>query len=321
MKWGILGAAKIAREHLAPAIHLAAGHEFAALATGSADKVAPFRALNPGLRVHDSYEALLADPDIDAIYIPLPNHLHVEWSLKALAAGKHVLCEKPLALRAAEIDALIAARDASGLLCAEGFMVCHHPQWLRVRQLLRDGAIGTLKHVEAGFAFNNPDLGDIRNRPETGGGAILDIGVYPCVTTRFATGAEPGAIRADLVLENGVDTFARVWADFPGFTLGFYVSTRMAAHQHIAFHGSDGRIELRTPFNGGVSGAAQVVVTRGYDETRIERFEPVNQYQRMIEAFGQSVETGASFACPLEFSRGNAVMTDAILAAAGQNAG
>ncbi len=313
MRWGILGAAKIARTALAPAIHLANGAELVALATGSADKAAPFRALVPGLRVHDSYEALLADPDIDAVYIPLPNHLHIDWSLRALAAGKQVLCEKPLALRADQIDPLIAARDASGLLCVEGFMVCHHPQWLRVRQLLADGAIGRLVHVAAAFSFNNPDPANIRNRAETGGGAVYDIGVYPCVTTRFATGAEPLRIRSELRRENGVDVFARVWADFADFTLDFHVGTRMAPRQQIVFHGTEGVIELPVPFNAGLAGAAQVILRRGYDETRIERFEPVDQYRLMIEAFGLSAAEGAPFACPLEFSRGNAVMIDAIL--------
>lgn len=315
MRWGILGAAKIARDHVAPAIHRAPGHELAALATGSADKAAPFLALAPGLRVHDSYAGLLADPDIDAVYVPLPNHLHIDWSLKALAAGKPVLCEKPLALQASEIDALIAARDASGLLCAEAFMVCHHPQWRRARQLIQDGAIGALRQVEAAFSFNNPDLSNIRNRPETGGGALYDIGVYPAVTTRFVTGAEPLAVRAAITRENGVDVLARVQADFPGFGLDFHVSTRMAPFQRIAFHGTEAVLTLTTPFNAGVSGAAQLVLTRGYDDTRIERFEPVDQYRLMIEAFGASVESGAPFACPLEFSKGNAVMIDAILAA------
>lgn len=315
MKWGILGAAKIAREHVAPAIHRAFGHELAALATGTAEKAAPFLGLAPGLAIHNSYDALLADPEVEAVYIPLPNHLHIDWSLKALAAGKHVLCEKPIALAAPEIDALIAARDASGLVCAEAFMVCHHPQWQRARQLLQDGAIGELAHVEADFSFNNPDLSNIRNRPETGGGALYDIGVYPCITTRFATGAEPERIEARLRLENGVDTHARVWAEFPGFTLAFHVSTRMAPHQRIAFHGTEGVMTLTAPFNAGVAGAAQLVVTRGYDETRIERFEPVDQYRLMIEAFGRSAQEGAAFACPLEFSQGNARMIDAILAA------
>ncbi|WP_068305082.1 Gfo/Idh/MocA family protein [Pararhodobacter sp. CCB-MM2] len=317
MRWGILGAAKIAREHLAPAIQLAQGAELAALATSSAEKAAPFLSRQPSLLVHDNYEALLADPGIDAVYIPLPNHLHVDWSLKALAAGKHVLCEKPLALKAAQIDPLIAARDASGLLCAEGFMVCHHPQWHRVRQLLADEAIGTLRHVDAAFAFNNPDPGNIRNRPETGGGAVYDIGVYPSVTTRFATGLEPRNITAKLDLENGVDVFAQVEADFGDFGLSFYCSTRMAGYQRITFHGSTGVIELRAPWNAGVAGPAQLVITRGYDDTRIERYEPVNQYALMIEAFERSAREGVAFDCPLEFSRGNAVMIDAILAAGG----
>ncbi|MFN4101572.1 MAG: Gfo/Idh/MocA family protein [Pararhodobacter sp.] len=315
MRWGILGAAKIARQYVAPAILTARGAELAALATATPVKAAPFLAIAPGLQIHESYEALLADPEIDAVYIPLPNHLHVDWSLRALAAGKHVLCEKPLALDASGVDQLIAARDASGMLCAEAFMVCHHPQWHRVRQMLQDGAIGTLVSVDAAFTFNNPDPANIRNRVETGGGALYDIGVYPCLTTRFATGTEPGEIRARILRENGVDVTTQVQADFPGFTLNFQCSTRMAPYQRITFHGTEGVIELRAPFNAGVAGAAQIVLTRGYDDTRIERFEPVNQYTLMIEAFEASVAEGVPFACPLEFSRGNAVMVDRILAA------
>ncbi|PWE29066.1 oxidoreductase [Pararhodobacter marinus] len=317
MRWGILGAAKIARTALMPALNAARGAEFAALATSTPRKAQAFTGVTPHLRVHDSYETLLADPDIDAVYIPLPNHLHVDWSLRALAAGKHVLCEKPVALEAPEIDRLIAARDASGLLCAETFMVCHHPQWHRVRQLLADGAIGVLRQVEAAFSFHNDDPANIRNRPETGGGALYDIGVYPCIATRFATGREPGEIRAALEVENGVDTTARVWADFGDFSLSFYCSTRMAPHQRIAFHGTEGVIELRAPFNAGVAAAAEVVVRRGYDETRIERFEPVDQYRLMVEAFERSALDGVPFDCPLEVSRGNAAMIDAIRAAGG----
>lgn len=315
LRWGILGAAKIARTDLMPAIHLAQGAELAALATRDPARAAPFRAVVPGLRVHDSYQALLDDPAIDAVHIPLPNDLHVEWSLKALAAGKHVLCEKPMALRAEDFDALIAARDASGLVCAEGFMVCHHPQWHRARTLLAEGAIGDLVHVDAAFTFYNADPTNIRNRPETGGGAMYDIGVYPCVTTRFATGAEPRRLRADLRREGGVDVFGRVWAEFDSFTMGFYVGMRAAPRQGIAFHGTEGVMELPFPFNAGKAGAAQVIVKRGNDHTLIKRFEPVDQYRLMIEAFGRSVRDGAPFACPLEFSRGNQAMIDAILAA------
>lgn len=315
LRWGILGAAKIAREHVGPAIVLARGAKLVGLATRDTDRAAPFQVFAPELRVHDSYEALLADPQVDAIYIPLPNSMHVEWTKRAVAAGKHVLCEKPLALKAEEIDDLIAVRDASGLMVAEGFMVCHHPQWHRVRALLADGAIGTLKHVEAAFSFCNSDLSDIRNRAEMGGGALLDIGVYPSIVTRFVTSAEPQSFKAHIEMQHGVDTFARVWAQFRSFTLSFYCGIRHAPRQNIVFHGSEGLIELTAPFNPGVVGPAQVSVRKGYNNATIEVFEPVNQYRKMIEAFSRSVFDGAPFACPLELSRGNQAMIDAIFAA------
>ena len=318
LNWGIMGAAKIAREHLAPAIALAEGARLTALATQTPGRDAPYHRFAPDLTVHDSYDALLADPNVDAVYIPLPNSMHVDWTRRALEAGKHVLCEKPLAMSTAEIDPLIALRDRTGLLAAEGFMVVHHPQWQRVRSLLAEGAIGTLRHVDAAFSFNNTDLTNIRNRPEMGGGALPDIGVYPSVTTRFATGQEPHRLRADIQWENGVDTFARVWADFDSFTMAFYVGIRHAARQSILFHGSEGTIELLTPFNARVSGEARLRLRRGYNHEVVERFEPVDQYQLMIEAFNRSVLSGEPFACPLEFSRGNQQMIDAIFTAGGR---
>jgi len=314
LRWGILGAAKIARTDLMPAMQLARGAELVALATRDAAKAAPFQAVVPGLRLHASYDALLADPQVDAVYIPLPNDLHVEWSLKALAAGKHVLCEKPMALAAGDFDRLIAARAASGLVCAEAFMVCHHPQWQRVRDLIAGGAIGWLQHVEAVFTYNNPDPANIRNNPAHGGGGVLDVGVYPSITARLVTGEEPVAIRSDLRREGGVDVFARVWADFPGFTMSFYCGMRQHRHQFMQFHGTEGIIDLPFPYNAGVAGEALVRVMSGAGNWSVERFEPINQYVLMIEAFGRSVREGAPFACPLEFSRGNQVMVDAILA-------
>lgn len=196
-------------------------------------------------------------------------------------------------------------------------MVCHHPQWHRARALLAEGAIGELVHVDSAFTFFNADPVNIRNRPETGGGAMYDIGVYPCVTTRFATGAEPLRLRADLRREAGVDVFGRVWAEFAGFTMAFYVGMRAAPRQGIVFHGTEGVMELPFPYNAGKAGAAQLIVRRGFDHTVIERFEPVNQYRLMIEAFQRSALTGEAFACPLEFSRGNQAMIDGILAAPG----
>jgi predicted dehydrogenase len=317
LRWGILGAALIARTDLAPAIHLAKGGVLAALATRDPARAAPFLARYPGLRIHDSYDALLADPDIDAVYIPLPNDMHVDWSIRAAEAGKHVLCEKPIALAASEIDRLIAAREATGRLIAEAFMVVHHPQWARVRDLLDGGAIGRLAHVAGVFTYFNDDAGDIRNQSAHGGGGLRDIGVYPCVTTRFATRAEPDRIAADLRWENGVDTAARVWAEFPGFTLSFYCGMRMIRRQEMLFHGSDGWLKLTAPFNARVYGEAVLEWRRADGTESIERFPTEDQYERQIAAFNRAVRRGTDFPCPLEFSRGNQAMIDAIFAAAG----
>ncbi len=315
MRWGILGAAKIARTDLVPAMQLARGAELVALATRDPARAAPFQDLVAGLRVHASYEALLDDPEIDAVYIPLPNHLHVDWSIKAAEAGKHVLCEKPIALEAAEIDKLIAARAATGKLIAEAFMVAHHPQWARVRALLQEGAIGRLEHVEGCFTYTNRDLGNIRHDPAMGGGGLRDVGVYPCITTRLATRAEPERLRADIRWSHGVDIFARVWADFPDFTMSFYCGMMQTRRQQMVFHGQDGWIELSAPFNGVVYGDCRVEL-HAEGRAVVERYNNVNQYALMVEAFAASAAGGVPFACPLEVSRGNQAMIDAIFAAA-----
>ena len=166
LRWGILGAVQFAQEQMAPAIHAAKGAELVALATSHPDKAAHFQAFAPQLATHSSYETLLADPDIDAVYIPLPNHLHVEWTLKALKAGKHVLCEKPMAMQAQDYEQLISARDSTGLLAAEAFMIVHHPQWIRAREIVQSGSLGRLRHVAVNFSFFNGDTGNIRNDPK-----------------------------------------------------------------------------------------------------------------------------------------------------------
>jgi predicted dehydrogenase len=318
VRWGILGGAKIARDYVAPAIHQAEGATLAALATTSPEKAEPFEARYPDLRIVPSYEALLDDPDIDALYIPLPNHLHVEWTERALKAGKPVLCEKPIALAASEIDRLIALRDETGLLAAEAFMIVHHPQWQRARSLVAEGALGRLVHVDAAFTYRNTDSGNIRNQAALGGGGVYDIGVYPCLATRYVTAREPERVRADLRIEAGVDTFARVWADFADFTLSFYCGMRQAPRQEMVFHGEEGWLRLTAPFNARSYGDCRLDL-RGADGTiRSERYNGRDQYQLMIEAFGRSLREGEAFACPLEFSRGNQVMIDAILAAGGR---
>ncbi len=316
IKWGILGAAKFAREHMAPAIHAAQGAELAGLATSDPAKAAPFQAFCPGLTVHDSYEALLADDSIDVVYIPLPNHLHVEWTLKALAAGKNVLCEKPITLRAAEFDQLIAAREASGKLAAEAYMIVHHPQWQRARDMVEAGAIGEVRHVTGAFAFDNrTDVTNIRNKPETGGGALRDIGVYIFGAARYVLGEEARDIAARVDWDNGVDSFADVQARLGEATYSAYVSIRMHPYQEMCFHGEKGVLRLTAPFNARVFGEARIEWHKPGLIVETIRFPSANHYQLQVEAFCASVRDGTYFPGPLEFSRGTQEMMDAVFAA------
>ncbi|MFL4470648.1 Gfo/Idh/MocA family protein [Tateyamaria armeniaca] len=321
LRWGILGAANFARNHMAPAIHAAKGAKLAALATSDPAKADDFMAFCPDLKVHDSYEALLADADIDAIYIPLPNHLHVEWSLKALEAGKHVLCEKPMAMAAGEYEALIAARDASGCFATEAYMIVHHPQWQRARALYREGAIGQLIHVEGLFCYDNSaDPANVRNKPETGGGGIPDIGVYTYGATRWLSGEEHVEItHADVDFENGVDVLARVSARFPSFSAHWVNSMRLHPFQQMTFVGSAGVIKMTAPFNAGVFGTARVELQRNDASPPViteERFPGVNQYTLQVEAFCAHVRDGAEYPWQLEDARGTQALIDAVFARA-----
>lgn len=322
IRWGVLGAAKFAREFMARAIHAAEGAEFAALATSSEDKAAPFRAFQPRLRVHSDYQSLLDDPEIDAVYIPLPNAMHVEWTLKALDAGKHVLCEKPLAMSAEEFDAVIAKRDATGLMAAEAYMIVHHPQWRRARDLVQGGAIGALRHVEAAFSFNNAaDAANIRNKPETGGGGLPDIGVYAFGSVRFVTGQEPVAIpHANIRYENGVDVYAHVAAAFEGFDYSGMVSMRLFPRQEVTFHGEEGVLKMLCPFNANSFGQAEMTLETEGKRVMHERWPGVDHYKLQVEAFTAAIG-GAEYACPLEFSRGTQAMIDMVYAAGARGNG
>jgi predicted dehydrogenase len=316
LRWGVLGAANFALNHMAPAIHAARGAEFKALATSNPAKAVPFQEFAPGLQVHESYDALLADPTIDAVYVPLPNHLHVEWAIKALEAGKHVLCEKPIALADADFDALIAARDKAGKLAAEAFMIVHHPQFQRAQELVQGGAIGVLKHVDATFSYYNDDTGNIRNQAKSGGGGLRDIGVYTFGAARFVSGVEPVAVPyANLTLENDVDVFAQVAADFPEFTYSAIVSMRMHNRQQITFHGEKGVLQLTCPFNANVLDQATLRLETEANTVTTERWPGVNHYVLQVENFCESVKTGANYPCPLEFSRGTQKMMDMVFAA------
>lgn len=314
LNWGVIGASKFAREQMGPAIHMAAGNRLAALATPTAAKADPFRQFAPDVRVCDSYEALLRDPQIDAVYVPLPNHLHREWALKALAAGKHVLVEKPAGMSVGDVDLLIAERDRTGLLVAEAFMIVHHPQWQEIRDRVTGGEFGALRHVSATFTYDNrADVQNIRNRPETGGGGLRDIGVYIIGGTRFVTGREPVAVSAKLEFEGGVDTRAVVTAEFPGFTFEGLVSTRMAKRQEMIFHMDGGVLRLTAPFNPLVFGQAELHIEGTEPVAETVRFPGVNHYVLQVEAFSNAVQTGAAYPCPLEFSRGTQAVLDEIL--------
>ncbi len=322
VKWGVLGAANFALQHMAPAIHAAKGAELYALATSSPDKAAGFIDFCPGLKVHSSYEALLADPEVEAVYIPLPNHLHVLWTLKTLAAGKHVLTEKPIAMQAREIDQIIQARDAAKKLAAEAYMIVFHPQWRRAKELVEQGAIGRVAHVDAAFSYDNrADTDNIRNRPETGGGGVRDIGVYTYGSVRFVTGAEPVELQAKLKRENGVDTWAHVTGEMAGpggrFTYSAMTSMRLFPRQEVVFQGDKGMIRVaNAPFNAGLHDQAQLELHQPGQKVTIERFPAVNQYKLQVEAFSRSVRTGEPYHCPLEFVRGTQAMIDMVFAAA-----
>lgn len=313
VRWGVLGAARFAREQMAPAIHLAEDAKLAALATTNPEKAEGFQAFQPDLRIHSSYQALLDDPEIDAVYVPLPNHLHVEWTLKALDAGKHVLCEKPLGLHADDFDAVIAKRDATGLLAAEAFMIVHHPQWQKAKALYEQGAIGELELVDGVFSYDNSsDPGNIRNRPDTGGGSLPDIGVYTLGSARFVSGEEPVSVQPHIRRQNGVDVFAHVSADFPSFRFSSVTSMRMFSRQYMTFHGREGVIRLTCPFNANVYSQAEVSLETKGNVMETHRWPGLNQYVLQVYNFGQCLRHGVKYPCPLEFSRGTQAMIDLV---------
>jgi predicted dehydrogenase len=317
IRWGILSGSNFAATQMGPAIHAAHGAELVALATADDAKADRFRAFAPRIRVHRDYAALLDDPEIDAVYVPLPNALHVEWSARALAAGKAVLTEKPLAMRADEIDELIALRDRTGLLAAEAFMIVHHPQWIKARELLAAGAVGRLRHVDVAFSYNNRDPANIRNRAEVGGGGMRDIGVYALGSVRFATGEEPRQVAARIEWENGVDATAHVSAEFASFTFQAMVSMRMAPRQEVVFHGETAVLRVTAPFNAGLFGEEKLVLER--DDRSIEhfRYPGTRQYRLQVEAFGRSLRDGSRYPWTLEDARGTQAMMDRVFAAAG----
>jgi predicted dehydrogenase len=321
-RWGILSTAKIGRDHVIPALQDAENGVVTAVASRDRKKA---RALADRFGVphaFGSYEEMLASDVVDGVYIPLPTSQHVEWAVKAADAGKHVLVEKPLALKAEDIATVIAARDRNHVLVSEAFMVTYHPQWLKVRDLITEGAIGRLRHVQGAFSYYNVDAGNMRNKPELGGGGLPDIGVYPTVATRFSTGREPLRLQATVERDPkfGTDIYASIRAQFDGFDLTFYCATQMAARQVMIFHGDKGFIEVHAPFNAGLYDHHRIELhNQNHTEARVFRFPDTRQYRLEAETFGRAAQGEKVAVFTLEDSVRNQKMIDAIYRAAGHD--
>ncbi len=300
VRWGILSTANIGMQKVTPAIQQSAHSEVVAIASrdlASARKAADKLGI---ARAYGSYEELLADPEIDAIYNPLPNHLHVEMTMAANAAGKHVLCEKPIAIEAATAKRLRTARTDK--LIMEAFMVRFHPQWLRAREIANSGELGEIRAVRAVFSYHNVDPNNVRNKADIGGGGLLDIGCYPVTAGRFFFGTEPQRVVSLVERDPNfrTDRQASVIADFGGGRhLTFMVSTQMVPNQSVEILGTKGRVELVIPFNAPQGLASAILVDSGHaldgSLARREIFPPCDQYTEMAEAFALAILGQGSF--------------------------
>jgi len=322
VKWGVIGVAKIATEKVIPAMQRGEVSEIMGIASRDPAK-ARTAAGNLGIpRAYGSYEELLADPEIEAIYNPLPNEEHVPWTLRALAAGKHVLCEKPIALDAAEARPLIEARNRSGKLVAEAFMVRFHPQWRRARELARDGTIGEAQAIQTFFTYRLLDPDNVRNRPP-GGGGLYDIGCYAILTARFIFGAEPTRVVAtvDWDPKFKTDRLASALLEFPGGRqLAFTIGTQSSAHQCVTIMGDKGRIEVMIPFNAPPERPAEIVIDTGADliggGRPVEQFPVCDQYTLQGDAFSRAIVDGSPLEFPIEDAIANMAVIDALFRSA-----
>ncbi|OBQ77483.1 Gfo/Idh/MocA family oxidoreductase [Mesorhizobium sp. WSM3873] len=317
-RWGVLSTAKIGREQLLPAIVDSENGLLSAIASRDLAKARALGERFGARHAFGSYEELLASKEVDGVYIPLPTSQHVEWTAKAIEAGKHVLVEKPLALDAKDIPPLIKLRDEKNVLVCEAFMVVYHPQWIKVRDLIASGAIGRLRHVQGAFSYYNVDPTNMRNQLDLGGGALPDIGVYPTVSTRFSTGKEPVRVQATIERDKtfGTDIYSSIRADFGDFELSFYLSTQMAARQVMVFHGEKGFIEVFGPFNAGLYDHHRIELhNQNHTEAQVFRFPGTQQYRLECEAFVRAAQGGKDRVFTLEESVLNQKVIDAIFRA------
>ncbi|MFC5532612.1 Gfo/Idh/MocA family protein [Cohnella yongneupensis] len=319
LRWGIIGAAGIAVRAVMPAIQASETGMLQAVASRGIDKARAVADKFGIEQAYGSYEELLADPNIDAVYIPLPNHLHREWTIRAAEAGKHVLCEKPLALTAAEAEEMIDACDKAGVVLAEAFMYRYHPRMEQIRSLIESGEIGELRAFRGAFTFNNAgDKGNIRYREEWGGGGIYDVGCYPLSAARYFMGKEPEAVTVHALFspEHGnVDMMASGLAEFPGgvsltFDCGMWADFR----QNFEIVGTDGRIEIPHAFIANGDDAAFDVITR--DGRRTERPASVNTYTLQVNEFARTVWGEQSPSFPADDAARNMKILEACLESA-----
>ena len=318
INWGVLGVAKIAVNKVIPGLQRSELGRVVAIASRDLGK-AQAAAASLGLpRAHGSYEALLADPGVDAVYIPLPNHLHVPWSRHALAAGKHVLCEKPLGLGAAEVRELMAAAAVHPRLkVMEAFMYRFHPQWEAARRIVTEGGIGRLRTIQSFFSYSNPDPANIRNQPGMGGGGLMDIGCYCISLARFLHGAEPtrvlGLVEADPAF--GVDRLASALLEFPAGTATFTCATQLSAYQRVNVFGTEGRLELEIPFNAPIDRSTRLWQQRGSEVTEI--ILPVcDQYALQGDRFARAILEDTPVPTSLTDALRNLEAIEAVLASA-----
>ena len=324
IRWGVLSTASIGTEQVIPAIQAADRCEVAAIASRNV-ATAQETARRLGIKgAYGSYRQLLNDPEIEAVYIPLPNHMHAEWTIAAVRAGEHVLCEKPIALSALEAETMISAAAESDVILREAFMYRFHPSWQMAQRLLNEGRIGDLVAIDSWFSYYNDDPTNIRNILEYGGGALLDIGCYSIHLSRMLMGSEPTGIKASVQRdpESGVDVYTAGILEFGDRVATFGCSTRMEADQRVHIYGSTGRISIEIPFNSPVDRATCLSVIAGGNPptdpaTETIEFDPVNQYTLQAEAFAAAILDGEAVPDSGMDTADNIRVIDRVFAAAG----
>lgn len=329
VRWGVVGNAAIARSKVIPAMQRAVNCEVLAIASRDADRAAEAAGSLGIARPYGSYDALIDDDDVDAVYIPLPNSMHAEWTLKAAAAGKHVLCEKPLGMNEAEAIGMVEGCRRAGVLLMEAFMYRLHPLWVTVRELVTTGRIGELLAVQAFFSYTNTDPANIRNIAEYGGGALMDIGCYPINVARMMFGAEPTDVQAAIRRDPrfGTDVLTSAVLDFGGRQATFTCSTQLQDDQRVHLIGTEGRLLVEIPFNIPTDRPTRVLLSTGGDAGAVPPVPPgsevievpaADQYQVQVEQFAASVRDGTSLPIPAEDAIANMAVIDRVFAAAGR---